>query len=118
MTYSGEKTLCRGAERAVVDIVRAYLQALPDFGIHPTRAILYGSFARDDTHAWSDIDVVVIAPEFDKPYDMALVEQLWIATKDADSRIEPIPCGEREWETDDGRPILEIAREEGIEVAA
>jgi hypothetical protein len=35
-----------------------------------------------------------------------------------DVRIEPIPCGEQEWETDGGRPILEIARREGTEIAA
>lgn len=36
----------------------------------------------------------------------------------ADNRIEPIPCGEREWETDQSRPILEIARREGIVITA
>ncbi|MFP4500123.1 MAG: nucleotidyltransferase domain-containing protein [Candidatus Hydrogenedentota bacterium] len=105
------------AESSVIGKLRQYLEVLPKYGIHASRVVLYGSFARDATRAWSDIDVVVIAPEFDKPYDIALVEQLWIATRDADERIEPIPCGEREWETDDGRPILEIARREGIEVA-
>jgi len=33
------------------------------------------------------------------------------------SRIEPIPCGEREWETEQGRPVLEIARREAIIIA-
>ena len=32
-------------------------------------------------------------------------------------RIEPIPCGEREWETEEGRPILDIARQEGQEIS-
>jgi hypothetical protein len=31
-----------------------------------------------------------------------------------DSRIEPIACGENEWEADDSRLILEIVRREGI----
>ena len=106
------------AEDSVVGALRRYMEILPRYGIHASRVVLYGSFAGDNPHEWSDIDVVVIAPEFDKPHDMALVEQLWIATREADSRIEPIPCGENEWETDDGRPILEIARREGIEIAA
>jgi len=42
------------------------------------------------------------------------VEKLWLATASADNRIEPIPCGEQEWETDGARPILEIARREGV----
>ena len=105
-------------ERPVADIIRVYLAALPDYGIHARRAILYGSFARGEPHEWSDIDVVVIAPEFDQPYTIEHVKRLWRATGAADDRIEPIACGENEWETDDGRPILEIARREGIEIAA
>ena len=65
----------------------------------------------------SDIDLIVIAPEFDGPRETMLVEKLWQARALADNRIEPIPCGEREWETDQGRPILEIARHEGIIIA-
>ena len=106
------------AEKAILDVVKRYVNALPKYGIHASRAILYGSFAREDTHEWSDIDVVILAPEFDEPYDMRTVEKLWVATRDADDRIEPIACGEKEWDTNDGRPILEIARQEGIEIAA
>ena len=101
----------------IVTVVRRYLAALPEYGIHPRRAILFGSFANGESDEWSDIDVIVIAPEFDEPHDITLVEQLWRATV-ADNRIEPIPCGEREWETDSGRPIIEIARREGVEIAA
>jgi len=91
---------------------------LPEHGVHATRIILYGSFAKGRPHEWSDIDVIVVAPEFDPPYDMTVVEKLWLATGNADLRLEPIPCGEEEWKTDSGRPIIEIARGEGIEIAA
>jgi hypothetical protein len=60
---------------------------------------------------------LVIAPEFDGRRDVSLVKALWRATA-ADDRIEPIPCGEREWESGDGRPILEIARREGVVIEA
>lgn len=105
-------------DESVVGIVRRYLAALPRYGIHASRAILYGSFARGKNHGWSDIDLIVVAGEFDAPHDMALVERLWLATEASDDRIEPIACGEREWIEDDARPILEIARREGIEIAA
>ncbi len=45
-------------------------------------------------------------------------KKIWQATSLADNRIEPIACGEKEWETDQGRPILEIARRKGIIIAA
>jgi len=105
------------ADGEIVTVVRRYLAALPDYGIHARRAVLFGSFANGKPHEWSDIDLVVIAPEFDEPHDIKLVEQLWRATV-TDNRIEPIPCGEHEWETDGGRPILEIARREGVVIAA
>ena len=99
-------------------IVRNYLQAVRAAGIDATRAILFGSYARGDADEWSDIDIIVIAPVFDTRRDRELVSKLWTLRVDTDSRIEPIACGEREWETDDGRPILEYARLEGVEIAA
>ena len=106
------------AESEIIETIRRYLAALPSEGIHASRAVLYGSFVKDKADEWSDIDLVVIAPEFDKSHDIEMVKKLWRATLSADNRIEPIPCGEREWETDGGRPILEIARREGIVIAA
>jgi len=103
-------------EDAVIKRVRRYLAALPRVGIHARRAILFGSFACGQTDEYSDIDLIVIAPEFDGSRELSLVKALWQATA-SDNRIEPIPCGEQEWETDQGRPILEIARREGIIIA-
>jgi len=105
-------------ERTVIATVRRYLAALPAQGIHARRVVLFGSFARGDANNLSDIDLIVIAPEFDGPREMTLIEKLWEATASADNRIEPIPCGDDEWETDQCRPILEIARREGVVIGA
>jgi len=104
-------------ENAVVAAVQRYLAALPAVGIHPTQAVLFGSYARGEAHQWSDIDVVVIAPEFDLPTERKLITKLWDARGSADIRIEPIPCGVHEWETDGSRPVLEIARHEGVVIS-
>lgn len=101
-------------ESSIVNIIKRYLAALQVFGIHSQRAVLFGSFAKGTANEYSDIDLVVISPEFDVSREYELISNLWIATMKADSRIEPIPCGEKEWETDQSRPILEIARREGI----
>jgi hypothetical protein len=102
-------------ESTIANAIKQYLVSLPAVGIHASRAILFGSFAKGGGDQWSDIDVIVIAPEFDGRREVSLIKSLWRATE-ADSRIEPIPCGEREWETDESRPILEIARREGITI--
>jgi uncharacterized protein len=98
-------------------VVRQYLRALAEVGIHAQRAVLFGSHAKGTADEWSDIDLVVIAPELEPLTRRKFVNKLWELRATTDSRVEPIPCGEREWETDQSRPILEIARREGILVA-
>ena len=105
-------------ESTVMTAMRRYITALASVGIHTSQLVLFGSFARGDADEFSDIDLVVIAPEFDGARELTLVEKLWQATSLADNRIEPIPCGVQEWETDQARPILEIARREGVIIAA
>ena len=104
-------------EETVIEAVKRYLAALQAVGIHARRAVLFGSYARGRADEYSDIDLVVIAPEFDGSREISLIEAIWEATT-TDNRIEPIPCGEQEWETEQGRPILEIARREGVIIAA
>jgi predicted nucleotidyltransferase len=104
-------------DKEVIAAVKNYLKATPTVGVHAKRAILYGSFAKGNPHEWSDIDLIVIAPEFDGEKQRVHVSGLWRLTAHTDSRIEPVPCGVEEWEVDDGRPVLEIARREGVEIS-
>lgn len=106
------------AGSAVVEVVRRYLAAVREAGIHASRGILFGSWARGNPHPDSDIDILVIAPEFDRPSASREIDILWELRATTDSRIEPIPVGEREWEEDDAIPIIEIARREGEQVVA
>jgi uncharacterized protein len=96
--------------------VQHYLRAAAKAGIHCRRAVLFGSQAKGIADEWSDIDLVVIAPELEPPTNRQMVDKLWELRAITDSRVEPIPCGEREWETDQSRPILQIARNEGVEI--
>ena len=106
-------------DRSIEQSVRNYLAAVRETGIRAKRAILYGSRARGTAGPDSDIDLIVIAPEFDQLSDRGLVERLWQLRSSTDHRIEPVPCGEAEWEAPlTGRPIIEIAHREGIEIAA
>lgn len=105
-------------DSSILNIVQRYLAALREVGIQARRAVLFGSFALGNAHEWSDIDLIVIAPEFDGPKSWEMIEEMWVTTLKADSRIEPIPCGEREWEEEGGRPILDIARREGVIIPA
>ena len=90
--------------------------AVRQAGLRAPRAVLFGSHARGDAHRDSDIDIPVIAPEFDQPYDSERVDLLWALRASTDSRIEPMPVGERQWQEDDTSMIIEIARREGQDI--
>jgi predicted nucleotidyltransferase len=102
-------------KETVLGIIHSYLQAVNQAGIETRRAVLFGSWARGEAHDESDIDLIVIAPEFDEEWKRDLLDQLWELTALVPDawRIEPIACGEREWFEDTERPVLEYARQEG-----
>jgi len=78
--------------------------------------VIFGSYASGRPSRWSDIDLLVVSPTFDGTYSRDAVNCLWRVAARTDSRIEPIPCGQRQWVEDAATPIIEIARREGIQV--
>jgi len=100
-------------EQSVLTSVRSYLSALTSRGITVERVVVFGSQAKGEAHEWSDIDILVISPQFDNMKDRSAVNLLWRVAARTDSRIEPIPCGSLQWRDDDSSAIIEIARREG-----
>lgn len=100
-------------DEAIVGTVRRYLAALRDKGFDIRFGVVFGSYVTGRADEWSDIDLLVISPRFDPPRNREDIHQLWYTTTDVDSRIEPIACGQRQWEEDDVSTIVEIARREG-----
>jgi uncharacterized protein len=101
-----------------VTVVREYLAAVRRAGISVQRAVLFGSCARGENRADSDVDILVIAPEFDEPAGRARADVLWALRAKTDSRIEPIAVGERQWREDAVSVVIEMARREGLEISA
>ncbi len=83
------------ADRPILEVIYNYLQAVNQAGIQASRAVLFGSWARDEAHPDSDIDLLIIAPEFDGSQDRKLSNRLWELHALTDWRIEPIACSER-----------------------
>jgi len=60
------------------------------------KAYLYGSYAKDKQHEWSDIDVAIVSPDFQYiPEDMSMKMLFRLAATIA-PEIEPIPLTEAE----------------------
>ncbi|HBA73703.1 MAG TPA: hypothetical protein DER40_06815 [Geobacter sp.] len=100
-------------EQSVLTSVKNYLAALSLRGITVERAVVFGSRARGRADEWSDIDLLIISPQFDDMKDRSIINLLWRVAARTDSRIEPIPCGSIQWLNDDSSAIIEIARREG-----
>ena len=100
-------------DQSITTTTRDYLRALQRQGIAIRFGVIFGSWARGAAQRWSDIDLVVVSPQFDNMTSRQYVDLLWCQAARVDSRIEPIACGERQWEEDDSSVVLDIARREG-----
>jgi predicted nucleotidyltransferase len=100
-------------DQAIIKSVRKYLNYLKDNGFNVNFGVLYGSQATGKAAKFSDIDLIVVSPDFDKKIKCRTIDKLWQLAGRTDYRIEPIPCGLERWEKDDFSPIIDIARNEG-----
>lgn len=104
-------------EQSVVNVVQKYLQSLQGVGLAVRFGVIFGSRATGKAGPWSDIDLLVVSPSFDSPRNRQDMNLLWRQAARIDSRIEPIACGEQQWQQDDSIAVIEIARREGTQVA-
>ena len=97
----------------VVASVQNYLRAVAKKGVPVRYGVLFGSHARGKVHRWSDIDLLVVSPLYDKRRTYKQASKLWRIAAHTDTRIEPIPVGEKQFKEDNSSVIIEIARREG-----
>jgi len=100
-------------DRSILKKVRNYLINVSNEGIPVSFGIIFGSQVEGFSDRWSDIDFLVVSRHFDRSRDRRDVDLLWRLAAKTDSRIEPIPCGEQQWDNDVSSAIIEIARREG-----
>ncbi len=95
----------RLVDRAVEAIVRAY---------DPQRVIVFGSFARGDTHELSDLDLIVIKETNERFFDR--IHRVRDACLDIDVDVQPFVYTPAELEEmlSMGNSFLETALAEGV----
>jgi len=79
----------------VLNIAQKYAEIVKDvFGYQ--KIILFGSYTKGNSHKYSDIDIAVIFSDYTNRLDMQL--ELLKLTRKVDTRIEPHPFLEKEFE--------------------
>jgi len=83
---------------------------------YPFSAVyLFGSFAKNKQHKWSDIDVAVVSKELNKDWRKARM-RLWRIGADVDTRIEPHGFSPEDFK-DYWNPMAHEIKKTGIRVA-
>ena len=54
----------RFSQKAALELAKQFVEEIKAKGLHIRRAILFGSYARNEQHEWSDIDIALVADEF------------------------------------------------------
>jgi predicted nucleotidyltransferase len=103
------------AQTEVTEIVKQYVQAAQKAGLPVSKAILFGSYAHNSAHEGSDIDVLIVSPAFDETNEDS-IDLLWELRAATDPRIEPVACGQVQWEKDSQTWLLQMARDGGVVV--
>ena len=89
-----------------------FIKACDELGIKYKRVILFGSYARNQAHKWSDIDLALVSDDFSK-HRLNNTEKISRAlTKFCD--IEPHTYNATYFE--DGDPFTETIKKTGIEI--
>ena len=101
------------ADKRIVKSIQNYLEVVKQKGVPVKYGVLFGSYARGQEHEWSDIDLLVVSPLYDKHRSYRDIVKLWRIAAHTDFRIEPIPVGEQQFKTDRDSMIVIIARREG-----
>ncbi len=99
-------------------IIKKYISELEKNGLEISKVFLYGSHAYGTPNEDSDIDLVIISPQFDDVNREKYSAILWLATEVVDYLIEPIGVGEKFFNSNRFSPLLDLVKSKGLEIAA
>lgn len=103
------------ADQKIINSLKKYIQILNSEGFEITRAFLYGSQVSGNAHEASDIDLMLISKNLDDN-DVKKKSKAWTLTRNEDTRIEPYLVSQSRFEGDMTTPLLEVIRNQGLEI--
>jgi predicted nucleotidyltransferase len=94
--------------------VKDYLQYLQEQGLSIHSAYIFGSHVSGKKHAWSDIDVCVVSPDFGPRKDG--ISYLWKKLRKQDIKAGIEPVGFHPEEFTDDIPLVHEILQRGVRV--
>ena len=93
----------------IINTVKKFRTAIETIGIPVEKMILFGSYAKGNARANSDIDIAVVSKKFGYD-DVDEMQLLFKETWDVDSRIEPYPLSPRDLQEGFSPIVYEIKK--------
>jgi len=94
-------------------ILRRYKSELKKDRVRVSKMFLYGSYARGQAHSYSDIDVIVVSPDFKRYSLLKRQEYLAVKTMSVDAPLEVIGYTPEEFEKSANTVFGQIIRQTG-----
>ncbi len=98
--------------REVINNLRTVLESN---GITVQKMVLYGSRSREHSEQFSDIDIVIVSPDFSGKDYWERVQMISPLIPRSAYAVEPLLVTPQEWD-EESSMIITIASSEGIEV--
>lgn len=99
-------------KKSVIKIVGQYLSYLKSQNYNIRKAYLFGSYAKGGFHSESDIDLAIVMKNLKNSFLMQ--GDLLFLGKNFDTRIEPHPFDEKDF--NDDNPLVEQILKTGIQI--
>lgn len=104
-------------QKFIIDQLNNYVKDVKALGVNLNKAILYGSYSRNEQKEWSDVDIALVADEFSGIgyFDSGLFSRANI--KYADLNIQPRTYNTKDFSAEID-PFVEEILKTGIEIKA
>lgn len=106
------------ASKEINLIIKKYISELKKNGLDISKVFLYGSYAYGSPNSDSDIDLLLVSPQFDRMDKDVYSAKLWLATEVVNYLVEPIGIGEKRFYSDEFSPLLDLIKSKGLEIVA
>jgi len=104
-------------DKRIIEIVKSFINDLKHKGVFCDEVYLFGSQLKGVAKETSDIDVLLISPQFDEE-DEEILAKIWFSKIRTENRIEPILITPSLFNEENHSPLISMIKETGFLIAA